>query len=355
MRPLSLLATALCSLCILAAPGAWAAPDAAGPGLEVYTVQPAGQGALRSAEAQVEAVRDATLSTQVQGSVTHLAVRAGDRVAAGQELARVDARAAQLTAAASVAQVEAARAAEQVAAKEFGRQKQLLDKQYISQAALDRAEAQWRASQAQVQALQAQAAAATTQSGFYVVKAPFAGVVSQVPVVVGDMALPGKPLLMVYDPSALRVTAWVGLQEAAALRDAKAELQIEIPGLKPERIRMPASAAQVLPTVDPISHTVQVRAALPTSVAGAAPGMFARLWLASAAEAGGSPGALLVPVRAVVQRAEMAGIYVLDAENRPLLRQVRLGRPVGNMVEVLSGVRAGERIVLNPQSAARRR
>jgi multidrug efflux pump subunit AcrA (membrane-fusion protein) len=49
----------------------------------------------------------------------------------------------------------------------------------------------------------------------------------------------------------------------------------------------------------------------------------------------------------------MTGVYVLDGQGRPLLRQVRLGRPAGDMVEVLSGVRAGDRIALKPQAAAK--
>jgi multidrug efflux pump subunit AcrA (membrane-fusion protein) len=55
----------------------------------------------------------------------------------------------------------------------------------------------------------------------------------------------------------------------------------------------------------------------------------------------------------VVRRAELTGLYVLDANDRPLLRQVRLGRPMGDMVEVLSGVRAGERVATQPQVAAK--
>ncbi|WP_422845433.1 efflux RND transporter periplasmic adaptor subunit [Acidovorax sp. M2(2025)] len=339
---------------------AWA-PLAASAGeapLTSFTVQPAATQLSSSVDAQVEAVRDATVAAQVPGAIVRLAVRAGEQVTAGQELVRIDARAAQLNAAASTAQVDAARATLRVAAQEYERQKQLFQKQYISQSALDRAEAQWRASQAQVQALQAQAGAASTQSDFYALKAPFTGVVGTVPATVGDMALPGKPLLTVYDPSAMRVTAAVGQQQAAALRNASGPVQIEIPGLTPERVAVPAGKVQVLPTVDSLSHTVQVRVDLPPGTAGAAPGMFARLWLPtappqSAAAGAAQAGPLLVPASAVVRRAEMTGLYVLDAQDRPLLRQVRLGRAVGDQVEVLSGIRAGERVALQPQAAAK--
>jgi len=60
-----------------------------------------------------------------------------------------------------------------------------------------------------------------------------------------------------------------------------------------------------------------------------------------------------VPMSAIVRRAELTGLYVLDAEGRPLLRQVRLGRSDGERVEVLSGLAAGERVAAEPQAAAR--
>lgn len=361
MKPLTLLTAALLGLAL---PSAWAAAP-----LATFTVQASGAALARSVDGQVEAVRDATLSAQVQGAVVSLAAQAGDRVVAGQELARIDARAAQQTAAASAAQVDAARAAQQVATREYERQVQLFQKQYISQAALDRAEAQWRASLAQVQALQAQAGAAATQSGFFVIKAPFAGVVGHVPATLGDMALPGKPLLTVYDPSQLRVTAFVPQQLAATLRPQATganpgtgvtTVQVEVPGATTEHISIAAARVQVLPTVDAQSHTVQVRVELPAGTVGVTPGMFARLWVGTerpsgaGTTSGAGTGALLVPASAVVRRAEMTGVYVLDAQDRPLLRQVRLGRPAGDdMVEVLSGVRAGERVALAPQIAAK--
>lgn len=320
-------------------------------GLAVYEVRASRDALLGSVDAQVEAVREAVLAAQVQGSVVGLTVRVGDRVSTGQELVRIDARAAQQAATASAAQVDAARAAQQVAQKEWDRQKQLFQMQYISQAALDRAEAQWKAAQSQMQAQQALAAAASTQSGFYSIKAPFAGIVSAVPVSLGDMALPGKPLVSLYDPAALRVTANVGAGQVNALRSGQnVQLELGSPALRqpvaPEHI-------QILPVVDAQSHTLQVRIALQAAAAHVVPGSFARLWIPTAPAGDAQPGALVVPVAAVVQRAEMQGVYVLDAQNRPLLRQVRLGRAQSGMVEVLSGVKAGDRVATQPQAAAK--
>jgi RND family efflux transporter MFP subunit len=303
----------------------------------------------------VEAVRQTVVAAQVPGAVVQLGVKVGDRVAAGQVLLRLDARAADQTAAAGDAQVQAARAALDVARQALGRQRQLFQQNYISQAALEQAEAQFKATQAQVDAQLAQAGAARTQTGFYVVRAPFAGVVSDVPVQLGDMAMPGRPLVTVYDPAALRVTAAVP-QTVAQRLAAGALPRIEFPGLPAAQQWVQPRQALVLPTVDAATHTVQMRADLPAGLAALSPGMYARLWLPVAAggtSAAGTPAALSVPLAAVVRRAELTGVYVLDAAGKPLLRQVRLGRTEGSTVEVLSGLMPGERVVTDPQAAAR--
>jgi multidrug efflux system membrane fusion protein len=279
-------------------------------------------------------------------------VKAGDVVKAGQPLVRIDARAASQNAAASVAQVEAARAALNVASTEYERQKLLFQKQYISQSALDRAKAQFQSSQAQVQAQQAQARAAQAESGFFVVNAPYAGVVSDVPVTLGDMAMPGRPLLTLYDPSLLRVTAAVPQTVLAGLADSK-DIQFERPGLAPGLLQ--PTQVQVLPVVDAATHTGQVRLTLPANLKGLAPGMFARVWLPAAASRpdGASAERRSLPAKAVVRRAEMTGVYVLNALGKPLLRQVRLGPVQGDRVEILSGVSKGETVAVDPQAAAK--
>ena len=142
--------------------------------LTTVEVQTSGQSAGRvGLDAVVEAVRQTTLSAQVPGAIISLGVKAGDVVKAGQELLRIDARSASQNAVASDAQVDAAQSAMNVAAKDYERQKQLFQKQYISQSALDRAQAQWQAAQAQVKAQRAQAGVARTQSWRRCAKPPF--------------------------------------------------------------------------------------------------------------------------------------------------------------------------------------
>ena len=331
---------------------AWSADLAA---LVTVAVQTSGTATAdrMSYDGVVEAVRQSTLSAQVPGAIVSLTVKAGDKVRVGQELVRIDARAANQNTAASLAQVEAARANTNVTSKEYERQKQLFQKQYISQGALDRAEAQFQAAKAQMHALQAQSDSAQTQSRFFVITAPYAGVVSEVPATVGDLAMPGRSLVVMYDPTALRVTAAVppGSPTTGQLATA---IQVEIPDLSPTLGLFTPGAVQLMPTVDAATHTSQIRLSMPAALPNATPGMFARVWMpANGSTLSAAAERLYVPTRAVVRRAEMTGLYVVNDMGHPVLRQVRVGRAQGDRIEVLTGIEKGDKVAVDPQAAAK--
>lgn len=322
--------------------------------LQTVAVQATASTAAESGlDGVVEAVRQTTLSAQVAGAIVALHVKAGDRVKPGQELLRIDARAAQQNVAGSTAQTEAAQASLQVATKELERQRQLLQKQYISQAAFDRAQAQWEAAQAQVKALQAQTRAAQTQSGFFVLNAPYAGTVGDVQVTLGDMAMPGRPLLTLHDPSDLRITAAVPQSLLPALTSQLKAVRYELPGLAGHTGLRNPTQTQLLPTIDASTHTAQIRLNLPPGIDGLLPGLFARVWLPVVGSSGKDEAdRLFLPATAIVRRAEMTGVYLIDAQGKPQLRQVRLGRSSGERVEILSGLRKNDQVAANPQAAA---
>lgn len=309
-------------------------------------VRAAESGAPRAFDGVVQAVRQTTMTAQVAGAIVELRVNPGDRVRAGQLLLRLDARAAEQTAAAGNARFEAARAAELEAQQELARQRQLFQKNYISRSALERAEARHHSAQAAAQAQRAAAGAARTESAFYVLTAPYDALVAEVPVELGDMAMPGRPLLSLYDPAALRVSARLP-QTAAASMPAGATPRLQL-GSAGEPIT--PIAVHWLPTADPGTHTVELRLDLPAGLPDVVPGSFARVLLPGAGAQG-----FQVPAGAVVRRAELRAVYVLDGDDRALLRQVRLGRSSGDSVEVLSGLAEGERVLLDPASAARPR
>lgn len=301
------------------------------------------------ADGVVEAVRQSAIAAQVPARIVEMRVRAGDTVKAGQVLVRLDARTATDQLATSRAQVVAAQAQLDAARREYERNERLYEQRYISQAAMDLAQTKYKAAQADAQASIAQAGVAATQSTFTTLTAPYAGVVASVGAEVGDMASPGIALLVVYDPTALRVVAALPESQLARL-DAAAPVRVTIPGAPGAGRAIDATSVQPLPVANVTTHTRDVRLGLPTGLRGVAPGMFARAVfpLATAATA-----AITVPQSALVRRPEYAAVYVVDASGRPQLRQVRPGRIVGDRVEIAAGLRAGETIAVDALAAAR--
>jgi RND family efflux transporter MFP subunit len=302
----------------------------------------------------VESVRQTVIASQVSGQVVALTVKAGDAVRAGQLLARIDARAAEQSQAASAAQLAAARAQLTAAERNLDRTRQLVAQKFLSASTLDRAEADHRAAAETVKALRAQTAGAATQTGWHTLVAPFDAIVSSVSTELGDTALPGKTLMHLQDPSALRVAVNVPAGVAARL-DTSAGAEVEIPDA-PEQARRPqVSRITLVAAADPVSHTQLVRLDLPRGAADLTPGLFARvrLPLTAARDPAAGAGRVAVPLAAVVSRGDLRAVYVAGEGGSYLLRQVRLGRTHGDEVEVLSGLAEGERVALDPIAAAR--
>ncbi|HEX6294991.1 MAG TPA: efflux RND transporter periplasmic adaptor subunit, partial [Burkholderiales bacterium] len=214
---------------------------------------------------------------------------------------------------------------------------------FLSQAALERTEAEYKAAQARVSALLAGAGQAQTERSFATIVAPYSGVVSARHVELGEMATPGKPLMTGFDPGTLRVSATVPQAQIAAIQ-AGAKARVEVPSIAKW---VEATQLTIIPAADPRTHTTQVRLALPADVRGIYPGIYARAHFVT-----GRTAALLVPRAAVVQRSELTAVYVLTESGVPQLRQVRLGTTGDERaVEVLAGLRAGERVALEPIKA----
>jgi RND family efflux transporter MFP subunit len=330
--------------------GAAIAGNALAAAPSVLTVSSSSESRRSSYDAVVQATRQTTLAVQVAGAIVEIRIKAGDHVKAGQGLMRIDARAARQESAASDAQVNASQAGLDVARKDSERQQKLFAKGYISQAAIDRSEAQFKSAQAQLAAQQALAAVAHTQSGFYVVQAPYAGVIAEVRVSAGDIALPGKPLATIYDPSSLRVAALLPQSTPVDLRTAGA-VRVELPGMPAALQWVVPRSVQLMPVMDPATHTLELRLDLPTGLRGVTPGMFARAWLAGDKQ-GSDSNRIWIPTTAIVRRAELTAAYVLDGESRPLLRQIRIGEVIAGSTEILSGLTPGDRIIADPRTQA---
>jgi RND family efflux transporter MFP subunit len=295
-----------------------------------------------AAEGVVEAVKQTTVGAQVAGRIVEMTVKAGDSVRAGQVLARIDARTADQAVAASRSQVAEAEANLTNAKRKHERNRDLLAQKFVSQAAVDQSEADYKSAEAQVAAVKANAGQAVAVQTFSTITAPYAGVIGATLAELGDMAQPGRALFTVFDPRALRVTAT--LPQAALPRLKLAEpVKVEIASLGRSLI---ATKVTVIPIADARTHTTRIRLDLPAAE-GLIPGQFARALFVT-----GGVRALAVPATALLRRGEVTAVYVIDGQGRAQLRQVRTGEPVGdNEVEILSGLDGGERIAQNPVQA----
>jgi len=299
-------------------------------------------GLTYAADGVVEAVRTSTIGAQVPGRIVELRVKAGDAVAKGQVLARIDAREAAQGVAASQAQAGRTEADLANAMVNLERTRKLVAQNFVSKAALDKAQADFDAIRAQLAAARATTAQAVTVQGHTVITSPYAGVVSERLVELGDMAQPGKPLLTVFDPKDLRAVAYVPQDRVAAIRGGGAAVEI----LELNQ-RIKAERVTVLPSADPRTHTTQVRVDLPAGLQGVYPGQFARVHFPI-----GGARKLTIPAKAVVYRSEVAGAYVVAADGAITLRQLRLGEAAGESgIEVLAGIAPGEKVALDPVAA----
>ena len=296
-----------------------------------------------SAEAVVEAVRQSTVAAQVAGRIVDLRFDVGDYVRKGEVIVRIDERAAAQAAQASAAQAQQAEAELRNARVQYERARQLVTEKFLSQAALDKAESDYKAAQARVAALLAGAELAATEKSFTVVVAPYSGVVSARHVELGEMATPGKPLMTGFDPGSLRVTATVPQAQIGAIQ-AGGKARVEIPSLGRW---IDVKRVTIVPAADPRTHTTQVRLELPAEVRGVYPGVYARAHFVT-----GTAPRLLVPRAAVVRRSELVAVYVVGDGGALQLRQVRLGTAGDeSAVEVLAGLRPGERVALEAVKA----
>lgn len=301
-------------------------------------------GAL-SAEATVEAVRQATLAAQVPGRVLDVRVDAGDAVREGQLLLRIDAAEAAQAFAAAEAGVVQAQANRSRAQADFERARSLFERKFISAAALDQARTTYDAAAAQLRAAEAGREQAGTVQGYTRITAPLSGLVAARHVEPGEMAQPGRELVTVYDPASLRAVADVSQQRIAALGAGPLKARVELPD---SGRWFDAARVTVLPAADARTHTVRVRIELPGGVAGVVPGSFARVHFATAER-----GRLVVPAGAILRRGELTAVYVADEAGNFSLRQLRLGETLADEdgVEVLAGLRSGETVALDPVQA----
>ena len=338
---------------LFTAGGVHAQAAAGAPQVPVVVVGAQAVGAGVALDGSLQAVRQSVLSAQASGRIASLSVKAGDRVKAGQVLAVIDDRATQ----AGVAQAQAGFAEADAnlanAKAHFERTRDLRAQGFVAQAALDTAQAQLKAAQAGVAAARAGQTQAGVAQGFTRLTAPYDGWVLATHAEAGGLAMPGAPVLTVYAPQPIRAVVHVPASQQNLTQQAQ-RIEVQLPGT--DRWVRPASQTS-LPAADPVSQTVEWRLDLSAADgAGQVPGRQVRVRFVGGTAQPDSQR-LLLPDAALLRRGELTAVYVVisKGEGQPAgfaLRAVRTGAVHGSAgVEVLAGLKAGDRVALDPVRA----
>lgn len=269
----------------------------------------------------VRAKLRASIEAKVTGKINKMLAAPGQKVAAGELLAELDAREIQ-------ARVDQARAVHQQAEADWKRLAALWDQKVLSQAEYDTAKARFNVAEASLLEVE-------TLLDYTKVTAPFTGIITRKLADVGDLATPGKPLLEMEDSTALRLEADV----PEAVVD-----NVKIGDRLPVRIgsaenSLEGAVSEIAPAADPNSRTFLVKLDLPTA-SGLRAGQFGRASMPI-----GKTSALCVPASAVVQRGQLEIVFVAF-QSHARLRLVKTGKHIGDEVEIVSGLEAGETIVV---------
>ncbi len=343
----------------------------------VITVGVAPHGGYVILGGSVIPLKEVTLSAQMPGRVVSIAGEAGDEFSAGVELLKINDDDLQAKKAAAQAQLESARNAMQNAQVQYNRElwnprvynprpmagmgmPSMFDgffnsmddnglignsgnKSIERHADLVTQGTQVATARSRVQEAESGLRALDAKLRDTVAIAPFDGIIMKKMVEIGDTVQPGQPLLVFSYSKFLRIQAEVPARLMPGLKKG-----MVVPAkLDVGNTQMNVRVAQISPVADSKQHTVTVKFDLPEGVPGG-PGMYAEVMIPDVS----SPARALpvIPSAAVQKNGSLPSVQVLDDENKPKMRLIRIGEEIdGDMVTVLSGLKPGERILVRDQ------
>jgi membrane fusion protein, multidrug efflux system len=269
---------------------------------------------------QVRPAHSAVLSARLQGQVSRISARPGQRVKQGEVLAVLVSEELGARARRAQAELEAARL-------ELDRITGLIEARAATRQELEGAEVRHRSAQASQEE-------AETFLGYAEVVAPFDGIITRKHVDAGDLVSPGQPLIDLLVPDLFRIEAWVPESLTAAV-ELGADVRFDVASAEASGT---GRITEIGATSDPATRTLLVKVDLPENPAMRS-GQYSRIYLP-----GSETQRLTVPTSALIRRGQLEYLFVVQ-EDRARLRLVRAGRPESERTEILAGL-AEEDIVV---------
>lgn len=287
----------------------------------------------------LEPDREAVLRAQVSGSVLQTYADQGQAVSAGTVLARIDASGIQDAYNSARAGLVSARNAADVAAKDLSRNEKLLAAGAIAERDIDQSRRVSIAARAALEDANSRLASAEKAYRSTTVTSPFNGIVSERPVSPGDVVQPGTALFTVVDPSSMRLEASVPAEQLASVRIG-VPVSFTVSGY-PGR-QFVGRITRINPTADPTTRQVRIYVSIPNEGRTLVGGLFANGRMSTATKMG-----LVVPASAVDVRGTSP--FVMRVKHGKVEKaqvQIGLTDKTSETIEVLSGVQAGDTLLL---------
>jgi RND family efflux transporter MFP subunit len=324
-----------------------------------------------NASGYVVAQRKAAVASKTTGRLVALMVEEGSRVKEGQIIARLEnedvvasLNQAEANLKAARANLEEAKAQMEDNLRTFNRYKQLVDGGYIARSQFDTAEAQYlrakatvAASEAAVKAAEAAVQGAHVAVDYTLIRAPFDAVVLTKNADIGDIVTPlgaaanaKAAVVTIADLGSLQVEADVGETNLGLVKkEQPCEIQLDaLPGT-----RFRGGVHAIVPTVDRSKATILVKVRFLDKDPRILPEMRAKVaFLSRPLKEEEKKSLTALPPSSFVNKANQTSVFVV-LEDRVAEKQIKLGQPFGDMMEVLAGVEVGEKVVIKPHKRLR--
>ncbi len=306
--------------------------------VRVTTIETREGGETVTLTGQVEAQNEVSLSFRVGGRMIARSVNVGDRVRAGQIVARLESETARNTLRSARADLTAARARLVEAQNNFERHRSLLDRGFITRAMFDQAEQAFRSARAQVDAAQAQANIAETQLGYADLISDSSGTVTARRAEPGEVVAAGQPIVQLAREGGRDAVFDV---PARVIQSASANAEIVVTLSSDSKVQTTGRVREVAPQADPVTRTFKVRVGLNNPPAAMRLGST----VTGSTQLGAGPG-LEIPASALTSANQQPAVWILDpANNTVSLRNIEVLRYDLARVAVAGGLQAGDIVV----------
>ena len=320
-------------------------------GVTVDTIMRQSAPLIYEVSGTVKAETVSTVASRIMGEIRKIHVSEGSKIKKGQLLVTIDdrdmvqkVRAAEKGYEEAQSMVQSAMEQSILADKTFGRLKELYDKNALSEQEYDQADTKRKVSRNELERARSmvkRAESAMEEARLYLgytkLIAPIDSVVIKKHVSSGSMAAPGTPLVTIEDPSAFKLEVNVDAKYHSVIKPGTG-VEVEFPSLNE---KCTAHVARVIPNINPATRTflVEIKSG-DSKPEGMRTGLYAKVRFPV-----GQDSVMMVPEGAIVRRGQLEGVFVVVDNNLVVYRLVRTGRAYNKMVEVVSGLNEGDRVI----------